>query len=576
MTFLKEVTKRVTVNALFIASMLVFSVLAMASVYGIEGPAQNPSQPGIDEINSGPQPTTDKLNLPEGYSAEAVLWNLTLPTSVTFDGNGSMYVAESGYIYGELRPQPKILKVDQNGNVSVFLDRLLSPPVNDIEFNKHNGLLYISHRGMVSTVDSGGVVKNIIVGLPSMGDHHNNEIEFGLDGRVYVTIGVLTNSGVVGPDNALHGWGPLMTKLHDVPGQDITLTGQSFESDNPLTADPNDKATTGAFVPFGNTTEQGQVVKGNVLCNGCVISANPDGSDLQLEAWGLRNPFGLEFNDEGRLFASDNGADERGSRPIKDDDDKFQEIRIDEDKPRFYGWPDFFGNAEPVTDPKFQSPRANGTQLEFLMEDHPEVEKPLALIDHAAAATAVEFAGDEFGLEGKALVGEFGTMAPTTHSPHGEIAKALEGKAIIGQKVIAIDLETGNYTDFISLNTPDPAFRPVGLAYNEDENALYIVTIAKAEIKMETPLGKPLPEPIPWGYPFTGAVWKVTMDDTTTAGGEEVMTTNNQTITTADVTADTPSSATTSANMTGIWPVPNATNNTNTTTTRDDTDDDDH
>jgi glucose/arabinose dehydrogenase len=514
----------------FVASVLFLSMIAISNnAFAIERPVQNPTQPGIDEISSGSQPTTDKLNLTQGYSIEAVAWNLTLPTSVTFDDNGSMYIAESGYIYGELRPQPRILKVDQNGNVSVFVDRLLSQPVNDIEFNQNNGLLYVSHRGMISTVDAGGLVNNIIIGLPSMGDHHNNQIAFGPDSRLYVPIGVLTNSGVVGQDNILHGWGPLITKLHDVPGQDITLTGQNFESSNPLTpADPNDNATTGAFVPFGNTTTEGQVVKGNLLCNGCVISANPDGSDIQLEAWGLRNPFGLAFNEEGKLFASDNGADERGIRPIKNDDDKFQEIRLNATEPPFYGWPDFFGNAEPVTDPKFQSPRANGTQLQFLMQNHPEVEKPLALIDLAAATTGVQFPGQEFGLEGKALVGEFGTMAPTTHSPQGAIQQALEGRTIIGQKVIALDLNTGNYTDFVSLNAPDLSFRPVGLTYNQDENALYLVTIGKAEIKVQLPSGEALPYPIPWAYPFTGAVWKITMTDTG-AAQTETGTVSNQT-----------------------------------------------
>jgi glucose/arabinose dehydrogenase len=517
----------------FIASMLFLSMLAISNnnnAFAIERPVQNPTQPGIDEINSGSQPTTDKLSLPDGYTAEAVAWNLTLPTSVTFDANGSMYIAESGYIYGELKPQPRILKVDQNGNVSVFVDRLLSEPINDIEFNQNNGLLYVSHRGIISTVDAGGLVNNIIIGLPTMGDHHNNQIAFGPDGRLYVPIGVLTNSGVVGQDNVLHGWGPLLTKLHDVPGQDITLTGQNFESSNPLTpVDPNDNATTGAFVPFGNSTSEGQVIKGNPLCNGCVISANPDGSDIQLEAWGLRNPFGLAFNQEGRLFASDNGADERGIRPIKDDLDKLQEIRLNAtDGPPFYGWPDFFGNAEPVTDPKFQSPRANGTQLQFLMQNHPPVEKPLALIDHAAAVTGLEFPSEEFGLEGKALIGEFGTMAPTTHSPHGEIQEALEGRAIIGQKVIAVDLNTGNYTDFISLNAPDLSFRPVGLTYNDNENALYVVTISKAEIKTQLPSGEALPYPIPWAYPFTGVVWKITMTDTG-AAQTETGTVSNQT-----------------------------------------------
>ena len=59
-----------------------------------------------------------------------------------------MYIAEST-IFRELKPQPRILKVDQNGNVRVFVDRLLSERVNDIEFNQNNGLLYLSHGGKV-------------------------------------------------------------------------------------------------------------------------------------------------------------------------------------------------------------------------------------------------------------------------------------------------------------------------------------------------------------------------------------------------------------------------------------------
>ena len=34
------------------------------------------------------------------------------------------------------------------------------------------------------------------------------------------------------------------------------------------------------------------------------------------------------FNEEGRLFTAVNGADERGSRPIVDDADKFFEVKL--------------------------------------------------------------------------------------------------------------------------------------------------------------------------------------------------------------------------------------------------------
>jgi glucose/arabinose dehydrogenase len=62
---------------------------------------------------------------------------------------------------------------------------------------------------------------------------------------------------------------------------------------------------------------------------------------------------GLAFNEEGRLFSAANGADERGSRPILNDWDKFYEVKLN--GTLFYGWPDFFGNAQPVIDPRLQS-----------------------------------------------------------------------------------------------------------------------------------------------------------------------------------------------------------------------------
>jgi glucose/arabinose dehydrogenase len=85
---------------------------------------------------------------------------------------------------------------------------------------------------------------------------------------------------------------------------------------------------------------------------------------------GFRNPTGLGFNQEGRLFAAINGADKRASRPIVSDSDKFYERKLNGIS--FYGWPEFFGTAQPVTDPKFQSSKDNnGQQLEFLMQHHP-------------------------------------------------------------------------------------------------------------------------------------------------------------------------------------------------------------
>ncbi len=207
-------------------------------------------------INSGPAPTTDNFQLPPGYHIQPVLWNLTLPSSVTFDEKGTMYVAEAGYSDGGIFTQPRILKVDKNGTISVLNDRGLFPLITDIVYP--DGLLYVSNRDKISTVDPwSGIVKDIIIGLPSIGDHHNDQIVFGSDGRLYFGQGTATNSAVVGEDNFIFGWPKLAPQFHDIAGMNITLTGKNFETSNPLSSNPNDRVKTGTFVPFGTETKPG-------------------------------------------------------------------------------------------------------------------------------------------------------------------------------------------------------------------------------------------------------------------------------------------------------------------------------
>jgi glucose/arabinose dehydrogenase len=468
-------------------------------------------------ISSFSYASIENFNIYPGYTIQPVIWNLTLPSSVAFDNENNMYIAEAGFVYGGLQPIPRILKVDsQNGNISILVDRKLNGPITDIEF--YNGQLYVSHRGVISVVNpQSGLVKDIITGLPSTGDHHNNQIAIGTDNRIYFGQGEATNSGVVGEDNFKVGWLKTSTQFHDIPAKNISLSGENFVTINPLTAESNDTTTTGAFVPFGTSTYNDQVIPGSIKCNGCILSANLDGTDLKLIGWGFRSAYGISFfpNEPTKLLVTVNGADERGSRPIANDTEKIYTIEISSNSSqlgKFYGWPDFFGNAEPVTDPKFQS-RGSDKSLQFVMQNHPPVEQPLVELEVGSALAQVDFSSynntNDFGFRDMAFIAEFGIMVPISHLPW---SIKNQNQEIVGQKVVMFNPQNKSYSDFISLDKPDTSFRPVGISFNKKENALYIISIGKVEIRTTLPNDNSikLPEPSPWYYPNTGVIWKVT------------------------------------------------------------------
>src|ERR1043165_8934861 len=100
------------------------------------------------------------------------------------------------------------------------------------------------------------------------------------------------------------------------------------------------KVETGAFLPFGTPSRPGQIIKGQTICSGSVLRIRPEGGEPELIAWGLRNPFGLAFLGQ-QLFVTDNGYDQRGSRPIWGAPDFLWKI----EKGAWYGWPDFCGGV---------------------------------------------------------------------------------------------------------------------------------------------------------------------------------------------------------------------------------------
>lgn len=450
------------------------------------------------ELPGVPPPDPRAAQVPAGFRVEVVAANLEYPTSVEFDDRGGMYVAEAGYYSGDSAAHARVLRIMPDGSREVVADGL-NGPVTDLLW--HDGRMYVSHRGKISAIEPDGSVRDLVTDLPSLGDHHNNQMAVGPDGKIYFGQGTATNSGVVGLDSFKHQWLQKHPNFHDLPAHDIKLSGQTFRTPNPLAMlnpmNPELKeAETGAFQPFGEGAATDMA--GTTKASGTILRMNPDGSGLVVYAWGLRNPFGVLWGPDGKLYVSNNGMDERGSRPVANAPDELWVIR----EGMWCGWPDYVA-GEPVTEAKFKSGR--GPQPQFVMADHPEVEKPLLTLNPHVGAAKLDFSrGGAFG-QGVLYLALAGDMKPmTAPDPQPQ-----------GFQVVRIDPNTGEAEPFFrtargqedarqmrfDLN-PGPR-RPIDVRFSPAGDALYIAD-GGVMIFIPSVVG-PMPRP----YPGSGVIWRV-------------------------------------------------------------------
>src|SRR5688572_11205442 len=316
-----------------------------------------PSSGGGQRASDERKVNAADVAVPAGYRVETVATGLTFPTGVTFGGDGAIYVVESGYCYGEVWTTPRLLRVQPTGTTEIAKGGK-NGPWTGVTF--HEGTFYVAEGGALEggrilKIAKDGATTVLVDGLPSFGDHHTDGPVMGPDGWLYFGQGTASNSGVIGEDNYNFGWLKRYPRFHDIPGQDITLTGENFRTRDVVNPGSRAKAVTGAFLPFGTPSTRGQVIKGQVKCSGGVLRVRPSGgaspAEPELVAWGFRNPFGLAFSPDGKLFVTDNGYDERGSRPVWGTADLMWQVHPGV----WYGWPDFSAGL-PVTDQQFNPP----------------------------------------------------------------------------------------------------------------------------------------------------------------------------------------------------------------------------
>lgn len=229
-------------------------------------------------------PALEEVRVPKGFTVQVFASGLQEPTALAFDDAGNLY-------YTELLDGNVVRLRDTNGDGAADEQELFASGfANPRGLAWHAGKLYVSSRGQINTLrdtnGDGAADENSVIldGLFSLDiQHSNNGIAFGPDGKLYIAIG-----------------GPRVGQLE--------LRDKTYWYEG----EPRD-----AWKFAG------------------VLVSDPDGKKVELFARGLRNPYGLAFDKDGRLFVSDNGDE---TIPVPDGD----ELNLVE-RGKDYGYPYFFG-----------------------------------------------------------------------------------------------------------------------------------------------------------------------------------------------------------------------------------------
>lgn len=469
---------------------LILVSLTLSGCYGMR-----PSAGGgtMSELLAERKVNPADILLPAGFAAEVVATGLTFPTGVAFDERGIPHVVEAGYSYGEVWTTPRLLRIEGDTPTVVARGGKNGPWTG---VARYDGLFFVAEGGeleggRILRITDQGQVCSIAEALPTRGDHHTNGPAVGPDGLVYFSLGTATNSAVAGEDNAKFGWLQRYPAFHDTPCRDITLTGANYT----VKSKDGTTTTTGAYSPFGTPTFSGQVIKGTVPCSGAVLRVPPAGGAPELVAWGFRNPFGLAFSPDGTLFVTDNGYDDRGSRPVFGAADVLWKVTGGE----WFGWPDFSAGMRLDQGDQFKPPGEEKPKL--LLGNYPSVPpQPAAILPVHSSANSFDFSrNDAFGYRGEAFIPLFGDQSPTTG----------KSMAPVGFKVVRVSAATGAVEEFAAnrgkKNGPASGLgtggleRPIAARFDPSGKYLYIVDFG---ILKETNEGtQPLQN--------TGVLWRI-------------------------------------------------------------------
>jgi glucose/arabinose dehydrogenase len=447
--------------------------------------------------------------VPDGYRVEAVVAGLSFPTGMGFADDGTLFILEGGSTWPTRPYLPaRVLKLSPSGQHETVIEEVLGGP-RGVAYR--DGAIYVSvkggHHTHIDRIDLESGERTIIIdGLPDGGWHEPGGPLFGPDGLMYFAQGSVSQNGVCLPqgftvDFAKH------PAAKDIPGQDITLTGNNVQSYDPRSPYPY-YVETGAFKPFGEPAREGEVIKGELKCSSGLWRAKPDGSEMELLAWGIRNPYGMAFGEDGELYVSDNDYEETGDRAVAEDPDRIWRIRNAKtphgsvEAPDWYGFPDICGDGLPVWHESHLPTR--GKAAKPLIANPPPWAGPAVHLEkpHSCMTKMDVSRSDAFGHRGELFVCEWGTMAPM-NSPRGK-------DLTHGFKVVRVDVDSGTGEDFMRNHEPGPASalgtggieRPVDCKFHPDGESLYVLDFGAVRVR----------KGYMTAFGHTGVLWRVTKE----------------------------------------------------------------
>lgn len=266
----------------------------------------------------------------------------------------------------------KIQAVCNNGKTSIIVNNISE---NIMCLVYHNNKLYFSSDHDVYCYDlkKKKLVK-IINNIPNFGDYNNVRL-LATDKYLYISIGAVTNNGIVGKDNKWINENPYN---FDVTPKNITLKGINFGDEN-----------TGAFVSYKTPNIKGQIIPGHFPGNSSIVIYNIKTDAAETFAWGIRDVTGMDFNKSGKIIAAVGGMEDRGDRPVKGDNDYVYEI----DKGKWYGWPDYSG-GDPIDSPKFKNRNRR------ILDKVPNINPPAPIYEYDKVSALDTLAVDRNGFLG--------------------------------------------------------------------------------------------------------------------------------------------------------------------------------